>query len=50
MRRADVTRADGTWSGLSLEVRDRPRPGLCVTTAGQPLLIAQQARPVAGGC
>ncbi|MFD5767755.1 hypothetical protein ACFWIN_18270 [Streptomyces sp. NPDC127049] len=46
MRRDDVTRADGTWLGLALEVPDSRRPGLCVFTAGRRLLIAQESRPV----
>ncbi|MFI8915748.1 hypothetical protein ACIGW4_29555 [Streptomyces sp. NPDC053513] len=46
MRRGDVTRDDGTWTGLSLDVRDRHRPGLCVFSAGPRLLLSQQARPV----
>ncbi|MFF2773995.1 hypothetical protein ACFVU3_03730 [Streptomyces sp. NPDC058052] len=46
MRRGEVTRDDGTWSGLDLDVRDRPRPGLCVLTAGRRLLLAQGERPV----
>ncbi|MFG2897965.1 hypothetical protein ACGFZH_12915 [Streptomyces zaomyceticus] len=46
MRRSDVMRGDGTWVGLSLDVRDRPQPGLCVFRAGQRLLLSQQSRPV----
>ncbi|MEU4172095.1 hypothetical protein AB0F46_35090 [Streptomyces sp. NPDC026665] len=46
MQRSDVTRDDGTWLGLSLDVRDRHRPGLCVFTAGARLLVSQLARPV----
>ncbi|MFJ5078584.1 hypothetical protein ACIP8Z_28820 [Streptomyces sp. NPDC088553] len=46
MQRNDVTRGDGTWAGLSLDVRDRDQPGLCVFSAGQQLLISQRARPV----
>ena len=34
MQRSDVTREDGTRVGLSLDVRDRPQPGLCVFSAG----------------
>ncbi|MDX2564852.1 hypothetical protein PV371_35100 [Streptomyces sp. TX20-6-3] len=46
MHRNDVTRDDGTWVGLSLDVRDRDQPGLCVFSAGQQLLISQRSRPV----
>ncbi|MEV7373896.1 hypothetical protein AB0O51_23835 [Streptomyces sp. NPDC090301] len=46
MRRGDVRRGDGTWIGLSLDVRDRVQPGLCVFGAGQRLLISQGSRPV----
>ncbi|MCX4984198.1 hypothetical protein [Streptomyces sp. NBC_00572] len=46
MQRNDVTRDDGTWVGLSLDVRDRRQPGLCVFSAGQRLLLSQQSRPV----
>ncbi|MFD7974328.1 hypothetical protein [Streptomyces sp. NPDC059071] len=46
MQRSDVRRDDGTWVGLSLDVRGRPRPGLCVFSAGSRLLISQQSRPV----
>ncbi|NML52639.1 hypothetical protein HHL19_17520 [Streptomyces sp. R302] len=48
MRSDDLTRDDGLWAGLTLDVRDdRPRPGLCVFSgAGQRLLIAQESRPV----
>ncbi|WMX43621.1 hypothetical protein [Streptomyces roseicoloratus] len=46
MERGDVTRGDGTWVGLSLDVRDRRLPGLCVFSAGSRLLLAQQSRPV----
>ncbi|WP_318206289.1 hypothetical protein [Streptomyces sp. SJL17-1] len=46
MRRNDVTRDDGTWVGLSLDVRDRHQQGLRVFSAGRRLLLAQQSRPV----
>jgi len=46
MRRGDVMRDDGTWWGLSLDVVDRRRPGLCLFTAGQRLLLSQASRPV----
>lgn len=46
MQRSDVTRNDGTWVGLSLDVQDRQQPGLCVFSAGTRLLISQLSRPV----
>jgi hypothetical protein len=46
MRRSDVTRDDGTWKGLSLDVPYRDRPGLCVFSAAPRLLLAQGSRPV----
>lgn len=46
MQRSNVTRDDGAWVGLSLDVQDRPRPGLCVFTAGPRLLLSQLSRPV----
>ncbi len=47
MRRSDVTRADGTWVGLSVDVRNHRRPGLTVFTAGESrMLISQASRPV----
>ncbi|MFE5792237.1 hypothetical protein ACFQ8C_06590 [Streptomyces sp. NPDC056503] len=46
MQRSDVMRHDGTWVGLSLDVRDRPRPDLCVFGAGPRLLVSQLSRPV----
>ncbi|MFF3950765.1 hypothetical protein ACFYYN_39095 [Streptomyces sp. NPDC001902] len=46
MQRSDVTRDDGTWVGLSLDVQDRHQPGLCVFSAGQRLLVSQLSRPV----
>ncbi|MEU2075140.1 hypothetical protein [Streptomyces sp. NPDC013489] len=46
MRREDVTRDDGTWVGLTLDVGDRETAGLCVFGAGQRLLITQGSRPV----
>ncbi|MER7479579.1 hypothetical protein ABTX60_18400 [Streptomyces sp. NPDC126510] len=46
MRRSDVTRGDGTWVGLSLEVQDRHQPELCVFSAGPRLLVSQLSRPV----
>jgi hypothetical protein len=46
MQRSDVTREDGTWVGLSLDVRDRQQPELCVFSAGPRLLLCQLSRPV----
>ncbi|MFI5634807.1 hypothetical protein ACIA8E_36745 [Streptomyces sp. NPDC051664] len=46
MQRSDVTRDDGTWVGLSLDVQDRHQPGLCVFTAGAQLLVSQLSQPV----
>ncbi|WP_457032841.1 hypothetical protein [Kitasatospora sp. P5_F3] len=46
MQRSDVTRDDGTWMGLSLEVQGRRQPGLCVFSAGPHLLVSQLSRPV----
>ncbi|MFD7772039.1 hypothetical protein [Streptomyces sp. NPDC059787] len=46
MQRGDVTRDEGTWVGLSLDVQDRRRPDLCVLTAGPRLLVSQLSRPV----
>ncbi|MFI8827029.1 hypothetical protein [Streptomyces sp. NPDC053431] len=46
MRRTAINRDDGTWSGLSLEVEARPRPGLCLFSAEGRLLLAQEGRPV----
>ncbi|MFJ2956599.1 hypothetical protein [Streptomyces sp. NPDC087270] len=46
MQRSDVRRDDGTWVGLSLDVRDRDLPGLRVFSAGTRLLVAQRSRPV----
>ncbi|WP_406859169.1 hypothetical protein ABZO31_02395 [Streptomyces sp. HUAS MG47] len=46
MQRSDVTRDDGTWMGLSLDVPDGRRPGLCVFSAGQRLMVSQLSRPV----
>ncbi|MER7915598.1 MULTISPECIES: hypothetical protein [unclassified Streptomyces] len=46
MRRGDVTRGDGTWVGLSLDVPGRREPGLCVFSAERRLLLAQQSRTV----
>ncbi|MFI1768321.1 hypothetical protein ACH41H_40630 [Streptomyces sp. NPDC020800] len=46
MRRTDIIRDDGTWTGLSLEVQERRRPGLCLFSAERRLLLAQQSRPV----
>ncbi|MEU4035674.1 hypothetical protein [Streptomyces collinus] len=46
MRRGDVRRDDGTWVGLSLDVRDRRGPGLCVLSAGPRLLLSQGERAV----
>ncbi|MFI5530134.1 hypothetical protein ACIA8O_16475 [Kitasatospora sp. NPDC051853] len=46
MQRTDFTDADGTWAGLSLDVRDRPAPGLCVFSADSRILLTQASRPV----
>ncbi|GAA0290575.1 hypothetical protein GCM10009540_07240 [Streptomyces turgidiscabies] len=46
MQRSDVTRDDGTWVGLSLDVQGRHQPGLCVFTAGAQLLVSQMSQPV----
>ncbi|GGP99888.1 hypothetical protein [Streptomyces roseolilacinus] len=46
MRRTDLVRDDGTWTGLSLDVRSRRRPGLCLFSAGRRLLLTQGGRPV----
>lgn len=46
MRRTDITRDDGTWTGLSLEVQTRRQPGLCLFSAERRLLLAQMSRPV----
>lgn len=46
VERGDVTRDDGAWVGLSLNVRDRHQPGLCVFSAGQRLLVSQLSRHV----
>ncbi|WP_327596135.1 hypothetical protein [Streptomyces chartreusis] len=46
MQCSNVTRDDGAWVGLSLDVQDRRRPGLCVFTAGSRLLLSQLSRPV----
>ncbi|MFE7711424.1 hypothetical protein ACFU6I_37970 [Streptomyces sp. NPDC057486] len=45
MQHSDVTRDDGTWIGLSLDVQDRQKPGLCVFSAGPQLLVSQLSRP-----
>src|SRR6478609_8645754 len=46
MQRSDVTRDDGAWVGLSLDVKGRHQPGLCVFSAGPQLLVSQLSRPV----
>lgn len=46
MRRTDITRDDGTWTALSLEVASRSRPGLCLFSTGRRLLLAQRSLPV----
>ncbi|MDF3301450.1 hypothetical protein [Streptomyces tropicalis] len=46
MRRTEITRDDGTWTGLSLEVQSRRRPGLCLFSAERRLLLSQESRPV----
>ncbi|GAA3101928.1 hypothetical protein GCM10010449_26310 [Streptomyces rectiviolaceus] len=45
-RRTNLTRTDGTWSALLLDVRERPRPGLCPRTAANRLLLTQGATAV----
>ncbi|WP_430383069.1 hypothetical protein [Streptomyces sp. P10-4] len=45
-RRTDITRDDGTWAGLYLEVRAPRRPGLCLFTAERRVLLAQRSQPV----
>ncbi|WP_367046606.1 hypothetical protein [Streptomyces sp. Je 1-332] len=40
-RRTNLTRTDGTWNGLLLEVAARPRPGLRPWTAENRLLLTQ---------
>lgn len=42
-RRTNLTRTDGIWNGLLLEVDARTRPGLCPWTAGNRLLLTQGA-------
>ncbi|ELS52534.1 hypothetical protein [Streptomyces viridochromogenes] len=46
MRRTDITRDDGTWTGLSLEVQSPDRPGLCLFSADWRLLLTQRSRRV----
>ncbi|MEV3934249.1 hypothetical protein [Streptomyces sp. NPDC049944] len=46
MQRGDVTRDDGTWVGLSLDVQDPRRPGLSIFSAGPRLLVSQMSRPL----
>jgi hypothetical protein len=46
MRRTDIRRDDGTWTGLSLDVQSRRQPGLCLFSTERRLLLAQQSRPV----
>ncbi|WP_406395042.1 hypothetical protein [Streptomyces sp. NBC_00887] len=46
MRRTDIVREDGIWTGLSLEVRSRRRPGLCLFSAERRLMLAQGEQPV----
>ncbi|MFF7813828.1 hypothetical protein ACF1E9_15855 [Streptomyces roseolus] len=48
VRSEGLTREDGPWAGLALDVRDdRPRPGLCVYSGpGRRLMLAQGSRPV----
>ncbi|WP_250294439.1 hypothetical protein [Streptomyces atroolivaceus] len=46
MQRSDLTRDDGTWVGLSLDVQTRHQPELCVFSAGPRLLISQLSLPV----
>jgi hypothetical protein len=46
MQRSDITRDDGIWAGLSLDVQNLHQPGLCVSGAGPQLLVSQLSRPV----
>ncbi|MFB8119619.1 hypothetical protein ACFC51_27625 [Streptomyces sp. NPDC055962] len=46
MQRSEVTRDDGTWTGLSLHVQARRRPDLCVSSAGPRLLVSRSSHPV----
>ncbi|MEU9705814.1 hypothetical protein [Streptomyces sp. NPDC047981] len=46
MQRSDVTKGDGSWVGLSLDVQGPHQPGLCVFSAGPRLLVSQLSRPV----
>lgn len=46
MQRSEVTRDDGTWAGLALDVQDRHQPELGVFCAGPRLLVSQLSRPV----
>ncbi|MFE5735247.1 hypothetical protein ACFQ7A_30610 [Streptomyces sp. NPDC056528] len=46
MRRTDVFGDDGAWTGLSLEVESRGRPGLCPFGAEGRFLLLQGERPV----
>ncbi|MES5822701.1 hypothetical protein [Streptomyces sp. RG80] len=46
MRRTDLTRDDGTWAGLSLQVPSSGRPGLCLFSAERRLLLCQGPEPV----
>ncbi|NNN34793.1 hypothetical protein HLK59_31415 [Streptomyces sp. S3(2020)] len=46
MRRTDIIGDDGRWTGLSLDVRSRRRPDLCLFTAGRRLLLSRRSRPV----
>ncbi|WP_461030318.1 hypothetical protein, partial [Streptomyces sparsus] len=46
MRRTDIRQDDGTWTGLSLDVRSPRRPGLCLYSAERRLLLVQHSRPV----
>lgn len=46
MRRTDITRDDGTWAGLSVELSSPRRPGLCLFSAERRLLLSRQSRPV----
>ncbi len=46
MLRANLTDPDGAWAGLTLDVRARPRPDLCLRTAPLRLLLTQGGDPV----
>ncbi|WP_327351755.1 hypothetical protein [Streptomyces sp. NBC_01304] len=43
MRRTNLTGPEGAWTGLLIEVTGRPRPSLCLHTAGEGRLLLGQA-------